>query len=90
MQIPLLLVETVSKGISIYLDLRNYHDSVDFHPRLEQPPKVKFYDRISYLNNKKMTLAFLIGRLTSSSDSQWQVVLYLVALRYEGHISLLW
>ena len=35
-----------------------------------------------YLNNKQPNLAFLSGRLTSSSD-----MLYLVALRYKGHSS---
>ena len=48
--------------------------SMDFHPRLEQPPMVKFYARVSsrvpflYLKNKHPNLAFLSGRLTSSSD----------------------
>ena len=46
----------------------------DFHPRLEQPSKVKFYARVSsrapllYLKNKQPNLALLSGRLTSSSD----------------------
>ena len=45
MDIPILFVETASKGITLYLDLRNYTVScvsMDFHPRLEQPPNVKF------------------------------------------------
>ena len=48
--------------------------SMDSPPRLEQPPKVKFYARVSsrvpflYLINKQPNLAFLRGRLTSSSD----------------------
>ena len=48
--------------------------SMDFHPRLEQPPKVTFYARVSsrvpflYLKNKQPNLPFLSGRLTSSSD----------------------
>ena len=48
---------------------------MDFPPRLEQPPKVKFYARVSsrvpflYLKiNNEPNLAFLSGRLTSSSD----------------------
>ena len=75
MQIPLLLVESVSKGIYLYLDLRNYTaHGRDFHPRLEQTPKVKFMPESApespffYLRNKKPNLAFLSGRLTSSSD----------------------
>ena len=45
-----------------------------YHPRLEHPPKVKVYARVSsrvpflYLNNKQPNLAFLSGTLTSSSD----------------------
>ena len=52
--------------------------SMDFHPRLEQPPMVKFYARVSsrvlflYLINKQQNLAFLSGRLTSSSDLPYQ------------------
>ena len=49
--------------------------SMDFHLRLEQPPKVKFYARVSsrvsflYLKYKQQpNLTFLSGRLTSSSD----------------------
>ena len=48
--------------------------SMDFHPRLKQPPKVTFYARVSsrvpclYLKNKQPNLAFLSGRLTSSND----------------------
>ena len=48
--------------------------SMDFYPRLEQPSKVKFYARVSsrvsflYLKYKQPNLAFLSGRLTSSSD----------------------
>ena len=50
------------------------HVSMDFHPRLEQPPMVKFYARVSsrvlllYLIDKQPNLAFLSGRLTSFSD----------------------
>ena len=46
---------------------------MDFHSRLEQPPKVKFYARVSsrvpfvYLKDEP-NLAFLSGRPTSSSD----------------------
>ena len=48
--------------------------SMGFHPRLEHPPKVKFYARVSsrvpflYLKNKQPNLAFYSGRLTSSSN----------------------
>ena len=43
--------------------------SMDFHPRLEQPPKVKFYAKVRSRVplNKQPNLAFLSGRLTSSS-----------------------
>ena len=49
------------------------HVSMDFHLRLEQPPMVQFYARVSsrvpffYLTNKQPNLAFLSGRLTSGS-----------------------
>ena len=45
-----------------------------FNPRLEHRPKVKIYARVSsrvpflHLKNKQPNLAFLSGRLTSSSD----------------------
>ena len=45
-----------------------------FIQELEQPPKLKFYARVSsrapflYLKNKQPNLAFLSDRLTSSSD----------------------
>ena len=48
--------------------------STDFHPRLEQPSKVKFYARVSsrvpflYIKDKQPNLASLRGRLTPSSD----------------------
>ena len=48
--------------------------SMDFHPRLEQPPKVKFLCKsqlqspLSLPKNKQLNLALLSGRLTSSSD----------------------
>ena len=48
--------------------------SMDFHPRLEQPPTVKFYAIVSsrvpflHLKNKQPNLAFPSGRLTSSCD----------------------
>ena len=72
-QIPLL---SVSKGISLAISEPkkfNIHVNMDFHPRLEQPLMVKFYARVSsrvsfvYLKNKQPNLAFLSGRLTSSS-----------------------
>ena len=45
-----------------------------FHQRLQHPPKVKVFARVSsrvpffYLNNKQPNLAYLSDRLTSSSD----------------------
>ena len=72
MQIPLL---PISKGISLAISgPKKLYVSTDFHPRLEQPPKVKLYARVSsrvlflYLKNKQPNLAFLSGRLTLSSD----------------------
>ena len=68
MQIPLL---SVSKGISLAVKL---YVSMDFHPRLEQPPKVKFYAIVSsrvpflHIKNKQPNLDFPSGRLTSSCD----------------------
>ena len=42
-----------------------------FHPRLEQPPKVKFSSSVPflYLKNKHPNLAFLSSRLTSFDSS---------------------
>ena len=74
MQIPLWSVsKSISLAISgpkkLYVSLV----SMDFHPRLEQPPMVKCYARVSsrvsflYLKNKQLSLAFLSSGLTSSS-----------------------
>ena len=69
MQIPLL---SVSKGISLAISgPEKLYVSIDFHPRLEQPPMVNFYARVSsrvpflYLKNKQLNQS---ARLTSSSD----------------------
>ena len=41
---------------------------MDFHPRLEQPPKSQLQSPLSLPKNRQPNLAFLSGRLTSSSD----------------------
>ena len=73
---------------TVYLDLYAIINvSINFHPRLEKPPKVKFHAWVSsrvpflYLQNKP-NLAFLSNALTSSNN-----MANLAALRYKGHSS---
>ena len=70
MQIPLLLVETASKGISLHLDLRNYTRQHGLSSKTRTVSQGEIFMPVSsrvpflYLKNKQPNLS---GRLTSSS-----------------------
>ena len=74
MQVPLLLVQTVSKSISLYLDLRNHvcQHGLSFKTRTASQGVIhaRVTPRIPFLSpkNKQLNLDFLSGKLTSSSD----------------------
>ena len=61
-------------GHTIHRCIRICYSQHGLHQRLEQPPRVKFFARLSsrvpflYLIKKTQNLAFRSGRLTSSSD----------------------
>ena len=65
-EVPLAHFQIAPDGAFIKHTRLNYV-SMDSPPRLEQPPKVKFYTRVS----SRVPFLYLINKTTKSSFSTW-------------------